>query len=111
MKKIYLLLILIGVFVLSFSTGVQAQSSINEPKQDLQEEVQVFPNPVSGDKLNITSKSGKSKTCRVFNVLGKTVLFKVITSTELDISSLPPGVYVLRIKIGDEAFMKKLIRK
>ncbi|MFD2563211.1 T9SS type A sorting domain-containing protein [Aquimarina rubra] len=110
MKKIYLLLILIGVFVLSFSTGVQAQSSFNTIDQ--KEEVQVFPNPVSGDILNITSKSGKSMTCRVFNVLGKTVLFKVLTTQEqLNISALPPGVYVLRIKIGEEAFTKKLIRK
>lgn len=109
MKKIYLQLILIGVFVLSFSTGVQAQSTFNT--NDQEEEVQVFPNPVSGDILNITSKSGKSITCRVFNVLGKTVLFKVITTKELDISSLPPGVYVLRIKSGDTRVAKKLVRQ
>ena len=109
MKKIYLLLIFINVFVLSFSTGAQAQSSfeIND-----QEEISVFPNPVTGDVLNITSKSGKSITCRVFNVLGKTVLFKVITTGEqLDISALPPGVYVLKIKSGKKNFSKKLIRQ
>ncbi|WP_027394867.1 T9SS type A sorting domain-containing protein [Aquimarina latercula] len=109
MKKIYLLLILTGLFVLSFSKGVSAQSTI---KTDDQEEVQVFPNPVSGNILNITSKSGKSMTCRVYSVLGRTVLFKVITTKEqLDISSLPPGVYVLKIKIGEEDFSKKLIRQ
>ncbi|MHA7056560.1 T9SS type A sorting domain-containing protein [Aquimarina sp. M1] len=110
MKKIYLLLIFIGVFCLSFPTGVQAQSSFNTIDQE--EEVQVFPNPVSGDILNIRAKSGKSMTCRVFSVLGKTVLFKVITTQEqLDIAALPPGVYVLRIKVGEKAFTKKLIRK
>ncbi|GAA0712722.1 T9SS type A sorting domain-containing protein [Aquimarina litoralis] len=109
MKKIYLLLIFIGIFVLSSSTGVQAQSSIEIKDQ---EEISIFPNPVTGDVLNITSKSGKSITCRVFNVLGKTVLFKVITTREqLDISALPPGVYVLKIKSGKEIFSKKLIRQ
>lgn len=108
MKKIYLLLIFIGIFVLS-STRVQAQSSIEIKGQ---EEISVFPNPVTGNVLNITSKSGKSITCRVFNVLGKTVLFKVITTREqLDISALPPGVYVLKIKSGKETFSKKLIRQ
>ncbi|MBW1295308.1 T9SS type A sorting domain-containing protein [Aquimarina litoralis] len=110
MKKIYLLPILIGLFVLSFSSGVRAQSSfeIND-----QEEIRVFPNPVTGDVLNITSTSGKSITCRVFNVLGKTVLFKVVTTREpkLDISSLPPGVYVLKIKSGKKNFSRKLVRQ
>ncbi len=111
MKKIYLLLIFIGVFVFSFSTGVQAQTTFGsiDKKDPL---VQIYPNPVSGDILNVTSKSGKSMTCRVFNVLGKTVLFKVITTEkQLDISSLPTGVYVLRIKVGKDITVKKLIRK
>ncbi|WP_378179277.1 T9SS type A sorting domain-containing protein [Aquimarina sp. SS2-1] len=110
MKKIYLLLIFIGIISLSFSTGAQAQTTFSTIDQE--EEIQVFPNPVSGNVLNITSKSGKSMTCRVFSVLGKTVLFKVITTQEqLDISALPPGVYVLRIKVGEKVFTKKLIRK
>ncbi|WP_299259747.1 T9SS type A sorting domain-containing protein [uncultured Aquimarina sp.] len=109
MKKIYLLLIFIGFFSLFFSTGVQAQSSFNTADQE--EKIQVFPNPVSGDILNITSKSGKSITCRVFNVLGKTVLYKVITTEKLNISALPPGVYVLRMKIGDFTTAKKLVRQ
>ncbi|WP_299435062.1 T9SS type A sorting domain-containing protein [uncultured Aquimarina sp.] len=108
MKKIYLLLILIGVFVLSFSTGAKAQSTFDRNNE---KEFQVFPNPVSGNTLNITSKSGKSITCRVFNVLGKTVLFKVITTKELDISSLPTGVYVLRIKSGEHQTVRKLLRQ
>lgn len=109
MKKIYLLPIFITIFAFSLSTGVQSQTSfeIND-----QEEISVFPNPVTGDVVNVTSKSGKSITCRVFNVLGKTVLFKVITTGEkLDISVLPPGVYVLKIKSGKKNFSKKLIRQ
>ncbi|WP_298548642.1 T9SS type A sorting domain-containing protein [uncultured Aquimarina sp.] len=109
MKKIYLLLIFIGVFSLSFSTGVQAQSSFNTTDQ--KEEIQIFPNPVSGDILNVTSKSGKSITCRVFNVLGKTVLYKVITTEKLNISALSPGVYVLRMKIGNITQVQKLVRQ
>jgi len=109
MKKIYLLPILIAVFTLCFSTETQAQSSITTI--DKKEEVRVYPNPISGNKLNIVSKSGKSITCRVISVLGKTVLFKVITTKELDISSLPSGIYTVRIKIGDKVFTKKLIRK
>lgn len=109
MKKIYLLLIFIGVFSLYFSNGVQAQSSFSSNNQE--EQIQVFPNPISGDILNVTSKSGKSITCRVFNVLGKTVLYKVITTEKLNISALPPGVYVLRMKIGDFTTAKKLVRQ
>ncbi|WP_299218860.1 T9SS type A sorting domain-containing protein [uncultured Aquimarina sp.] len=111
MKKIYLLLIFIGVFSLSFSTGVQAQSSFNTTDQEEEEEIRIFPNPISGDILNITSKSGKSITCRVFNVLGKTVLYKVITTEKLNIAALPQGVYVLRMKIGNVTNVQKLVRQ
>jgi len=112
MKKIYVLLMFIGVFSLCFSTEANAQSNSKLNNQEEQEKpvIQIFPNPASGDILTITSKSGKSMTCRVFNVLGEMVLLKVITTKELNISSLPTGIYILRIKIGDKAVTEKLIR-
>ena len=108
MKKTYFLSLLLVVFSLCFSTDVQAQSSLEFIDQV--EDISIYPNPASGNTLNIVSKSGKSITCRMFNVLGKTVLFKVMTTKELDISNLRPGVYVLRIKVGDKDFTKKFIK-
>jgi len=107
MKKIYLP-ILTFIFVLCSTSEIQAQSLDNTTDQ--QEVLSIYPNPASGNILNISSKSGKSITCRVFNVLGKTVLFKVMTSEQLDISTLRSGVYVLRIKVGEEEFTKKFIK-
>ncbi|WP_188112164.1 T9SS type A sorting domain-containing protein [Aquimarina sp. RZ0] len=105
MKKIYLSLLFIGVFGLLHPSEVKGQSDIKDPIEG----IDIYPNPVKGTKLYITSISGKSKTVTVFNVLGEKIMFKVMTTTELDISSLLSGVYILRVKIGEETFTKKVI--
>ncbi len=112
MKKIYLLLIFIGILCFSFTLEVRAQqsSTYTDTKDKEIEQVQIFPNPVNGNKLYITSQSGKSKQVSVHTALGERIFFKVLTTNELDISSLPPGVYILRIKIGEKRFTNKLIR-
>jgi len=111
MKKIYSLLICIGILccLSPFSLTAQ-QPPANTNINNEVEQIQIFPNPVNGNKLYITSKSGKSKQVSVITALGERIFFKVMTTNELDISSLPPGVYILRVKIGEKRFTNKLIR-
>lgn len=91
----------------TFSTGKSTNQT--EPIEDLR----VYPNPVMGNKIYITSKEGKSKIVTVFNVLGDKVLFDVLVmnSNELDISTLSPGVYVVRIKEEERTTSTKLVIK
>ncbi|GAA4115764.1 hypothetical protein GCM10022393_16100 [Aquimarina addita] len=107
MKKIYLLLIFIGIFSVFCTSELQAQSPLS--KDEPQEKVQIFPNPTTSSIVYITSESGKSKTVSVFTALGKQILFKVMTTNVLDISSLTQGVYVFRVKIGDHSSVQKVI--
>jgi hypothetical protein len=47
----------------------------------------------------------------VFNSLGKKILTKVETKNELDISSLPGGIYLLKIHLENKnSIIKKLIK-
>lgn len=109
MKKIYLLLLFTGVLSVCCTSELQAQSKpIND---DIPEKVQIFPNPTTSSIVYITSKSGKSKTVSIFTALGEKILFKVMTTNELDISSLTQGVYVFRVKIGDQSSVQKVIVK
>ena len=53
----------------------------------------------------------KDKEITVFDVLGKKVLQTVLSSKELNISSLTPGVYIIQIKEEEATATRKLIVK
>lgn len=113
MKKIYLLLIFIGLICFSFTPGIQAQSNTAE-RQELKsgkiDGISIFPNPApAGSVLYITSTKNLTKTVSIFTVLGEKVMFKVLIGKELDISHLNPGVYVIKITEGQSKCTKKLI--
>lgn len=73
-------------------------------------ELGFYPNPVSNGKIYITSKTALDKEVTIFNVLGKQVLQQMV-SKELSISSLSPGVYIVKIREGETSATRKLIVK
>lgn len=70
-----------------------------------------YPNPVSNGRIYVSSKLGLDKEVLIFDVLGKKVLQAIISSKELNISSLSPGVYIIKFKEGDDTATRKLIVK
>ncbi|MEO0045552.1 MAG: hypothetical protein RL705_743 [Bacteroidota bacterium] len=68
-----------------------------------------YPNPVSNGKIYITSKTSLDKEILIFDVLGKKVLQTTISSKELNITSIPPGVYIIKITEGETTTTRKLI--
>ncbi|MDI9256437.1 MULTISPECIES: T9SS type A sorting domain-containing protein [Flavobacterium] len=68
-----------------------------------------YPNPVTNGKIYITSKTAVDKEILIFDVLGKKVLQTTLSSKELNISSIPPGVYIIKITEGDTTATRKLI--
>jgi hypothetical protein len=68
-----------------------------------------YPNPVSSGKIYITSKTSLDKEITIFDVLGKKVLQTTISSRELNIATIPPGVYIIKIIEGDTTATRKLI--
>ncbi|WP_378186316.1 T9SS type A sorting domain-containing protein [Aquimarina sp. W85] len=71
--------------------------------------LRIYPNPASGNILNISSDRALTKTVTIFNVLGAKVLFKVLIGKELDISSLNSGVYIIQIKEEKKTATRKLV--
>lgn len=102
------------LMVLFFTLSITAQESKSQPKsQEVTsiEGLNLYPNPVSNGKVYITSKNDSDKEIIIFDVLGKKVLQTTISSKELNISSLSPGVYIIRINTGDASATRKLIVK
>ncbi|TBX70662.1 T9SS type A sorting domain-containing protein [Flavobacterium silvisoli] len=80
-----------------------------EGKQQGGDALGFYPNPVSNGKIYITSKSNLDKEVTIFDVLGKKVLQTTVSTKELNIASIPPGVYVIKITEGDATATRKLI--
>lgn len=112
MKKKYFYQIL---FLSLFCTfGAFAQESKGIPAQRAQETIEglnIYPNPVSTGRIFITSKSSLNKDIEIYDVLGKKILQASVSAKELNISTLTPGVYIIKIKEGDATATRKLIVK
>jgi hypothetical protein len=105
---------IITLLVLFFSVSVSAQEAKQTAKlqeTSIIEGLNLYPNPVSNGKVYITSKNDLDKEVIIFDVLGKKVLQTIISSKELGVSNLSPGVYIIKINEGDATATRKLIVK
>lgn len=99
----------IAALLLCFlSVPALAQDNRQQPSID---GLNFYPNPVSNGKIYITSKSSLDKEVTIFDVLGKKVLQAVLNAKELNISTLSPGVYIIKIREGEATATRKLIVK
>lgn len=106
--------IYIAMFFLCLSTTVayaQEGKQASRSGEDTIEGLSVYPNPATGDRVYITTKYNDDKEITIFDVLGKKVLQTILSSRELNISSLTPGVYIIQIKEDEATATRKLIVK
>jgi len=84
-------------------------SFAQDGKQQGNDALGFYPNPVSNGKIYITSKTNLDKDIMIFDLLGKKVLQTTISSRELSITSIPTGVYIIKITEGETTATRKLI--
>lgn len=106
-KKYVFALVLIGFLVVTsgYSQVQGIKISTDNPIPGLS----LYPNPVSNGKLYIDSSKSLSKHIDIFDVLGKKVLSTSISGKTLDVSSLTPGVYIIKIEEGSSTATRKLV--
>ncbi len=71
--------------------------------------IRVFPNP-AGDYLSVSGLTQLSRAS-VYDYSGKLLFEKDIFESNLDISFLPSGFYILRIVSGKESYYFRFIKK
>lgn len=108
-KNYFYIILLLAIF---FTASATAQDSKPSPK--IQEDTSIeglnlYPNPVTNGKIYITSKNDLEKEIIIFNVLGKKVLQTTISTKELNLSNLAPGVYIIKITEENATSSRKLI--
>ena len=71
----------------------------------------LYPNPVTYGKIYITTTYDGPKKIIIFDVLGGKVLETTIRGSEVNLSNLDAGIYVLRVLEKDKIATRKLIIK
>lgn len=101
----------IYILVLFFAINVSAQDTKQQPKiqEATIEGLSLYPNPVSNGKVYIYTKEDLNKEITIFDILGKKVLHAQLVTKELNVSSLSPGVYIIKITENQATAIRKLI--
>ncbi|MFL9844552.1 T9SS type A sorting domain-containing protein [Flavobacterium rhizosphaerae] len=72
--------------------------------------LKLFPNPLNGNILNVTSAANAEKTVAIYDIVGKQVINTVTTGT-VNASSLNAGVYIVKITENGKTATRKLVVK
>ncbi|MEP1488441.1 MAG: T9SS type A sorting domain-containing protein [Algibacter sp.] len=93
-----------------FSSGPDCSASLSVNTELINDAIRISPNPVT-NTLNIITASGvELKQAKLYSTLGKELVST--TSSELDASSLPTGMYILKVESTDGKIQtKKIIKK
>ncbi len=106
-----------GVFIEAQSFKSNGISTSIE-NNDLTKNLTIFPNPSNGVfKYSLSNKRKMEGTISVTNIHGKEIYSKNIDSQnstiigEIDLSSLPKGIYLVSFSTQEDLFTKKIILK
>lgn len=110
MKNYFYFLFFILCFGISHVTHAQTEpSKVSVASTYDITDLSIYPNPVSNDKIFITTQLNSKKEIKIYDVLGKNVLSTLLLGKELNVSKLPPGVYILKINEGNQSATRKLV--
>ena|SRR5690554_6601704 len=102
MKHYYLIIFLL-VSSLAFGQADQSTGDIDGFK--------LYPNPATNGRVHISTALNAPKKILIFDIFGSLVLETTIVGTELNISDLEAGVYMLRVNEKNRIATRKLIVK
>ena len=108
MKKLNYITFLFFFFFFSSAKAqdLKQQSKIQESTI---EGLSLYPNPVTNGRVYIATKNDTEKEIQIFDVLGKKVFYTQLNSRELNLTSLSPGVYIIKIREEESSATRKLI--
>ncbi|MCR4032978.1 MULTISPECIES: T9SS type A sorting domain-containing protein [Flavobacterium] len=110
MAKNYFYITFLLAFFFTVSVSAQDSKQLPKPQESTSiEGLSLYPNPVTNGKVYISSKNDLEKEIIVFDILGKKVLQAHLTTKELNVSELPPGVYIIKISEQNASTTRKLI--
>jgi hypothetical protein len=110
MAKNYCYITFLLAFFFTLSVSAQDSKQLPKPQEGSSiEGLSLYPNPVTNGRVYISTKNDAEKEIIVFDILGKKVLQTHLSSRELNVSELVPGVYIIKISEENATATRKLI--
>jgi hypothetical protein len=100
-------------FVLSGMTPGESNLYTYLAELPKENEIEIYPNPVSDFlEIRLFEPDINDLDISIIDQLGKEKIHKLIDGYggQVDVSSLPPGIYILRVKGTNSSFVHKLIK-
>ncbi len=69
----------------------------------------MYPNPLSGNTLYLTSNANAAMAVQIFDLLGKEVLKATVVNNAVNVAKLTAGVYVVKITEEGKTATRKLV--
>ena len=69
----------------------------------------MYPNPISGNTLYLTSTANASMSVQIFDLLGKEVLKATVVNNAVNVSGLNAGVYMVKVTEEGKTATRKLV--
>ena len=84
---------------------------LSNPEYSLNNQTSIYPNPTVGNYIQIINK--ERVTVKIYSILGKELLKKTIypENSQLDISSINRGIYIVKISNNSSSITRKFIKK
>ncbi len=105
-----------GAFVTPNNTCAFISSAINlgnftlsSSSFDAIEGLTMYPNPLKGDTLFLTSTANAAMSVQIFDVLGKEVLKSNVMNNTVNVSGLNAGVYIVKVTEEGKTATRKLV--
>jgi regulation of enolase protein 1 (concanavalin A-like superfamily) len=94
------------------SSVAMAAAQTTQPKENEDEFFTVYPNPVSGNTLYIRLKENVRGQLQIVNTLGQVHHEEILNSTQVEVplSTIPKGVYLVRVAGGAKTWVKSIVR-
>ena len=112
--SVFFIFLLFSIFVSAQSHneayGVDATNgslAIEETIQKL--DFKIYPNPMTGEYLNIDSRRSEVKNIIIFNVLGEVVFEKKTLENRIIFQNLKTGIYLVKLIQGNHMGLRRLL--
>ena len=92
-----------------YSVNISLTSKMSEKISDNVADFSIYPNPVKGDVLNISSV--ENGTYRIINVVGQEVSKGKIEGQTISVSNINAGIYLLEVASNGKVNVKRFIRQ
>jgi hypothetical protein len=69
----------------------------------------MYPNPLSGNTLYLTSSANAAMSVQIFDLLGKEVMKANVVNNAVNVSSLNAGVYMVKVTEEGKTATRKLV--